>query len=218
MSGEKEQALTTAVASTHAGYVADIHQCGKSASDAMNEIGRKLAWIRDNKSYRATHKMFDEFCKDEFERTPGNVSRLIGASDIVAHLKTLPIGNVLPTSEGQVRPLLAIRSDGGGKGSKRTIDMDKVGDIWTTVAEKSEAEGSPRITAKMVQAEVDLWQADDEPYAPAGKDTDAEPTFLTSEIEAKEAIRALFTSWPSGWRKMIADLLETLAKEDHSKW
>ncbi|MBD2491215.1 hypothetical protein [Aulosira sp. FACHB-615] len=92
---------------------------------AFYEAGRALRELRDRRLYRSTHKTFEEYCKDRFGFERRHPYRLIEAADVVDNLKMCPNWTqnnavfktvtvesvaipVLPTSEGQVRPLTTL--------------------------------------------------------------------------------------------------------------
>lgn len=70
------------------------------------DVGCALLAIKANKKYRAAgYSSFDDYCRGrwDFDRTYGH--RLIVAAQIV---EMLPIGNIQPERESQVRPLTAL--------------------------------------------------------------------------------------------------------------
>ncbi|WP_375511040.1 hypothetical protein [uncultured Nostoc sp.] len=90
---------------------------------AFFEAGKALAELRDRRLYRSTHSTFEEYCKDRFGFERRHPYRLIEAAGVVDNLiKMCPIWTqneiednpatvhsdqvqILPTSEGQVRPM-----------------------------------------------------------------------------------------------------------------
>ena len=119
------------------------------------EVGNALSQIRDDRLYGETHDTFEEYCRGRWLISVPHASRLIGAARVTDHLKTLHARNV-PGSIRQVEPLLSLRSDDGGKGTKRTIDLKKVEEVWEEVvkqAPKAE-DGAPHITGNHVRAVV----------------------------------------------------------------
>ncbi|MGH2413708.1 MAG: hypothetical protein ACRDEA_08460 [Microcystaceae cyanobacterium] len=57
--------------------------------------------------YRSTHKSFEEYCQERFDFTRRRPYQLIEAADVVDNLleKCVQFVHILPTKEGQVRPL-----------------------------------------------------------------------------------------------------------------
>ncbi|MBD2492086.1 hypothetical protein [Aulosira sp. FACHB-615] len=84
---------------------------------AFFEAGKALAELRDRRLYRSTHKTFEEYCRDRFGHSRQKSNYLIAASQVYENLTTncCQISEVedlttnktqiLPTSEGQVRPM-----------------------------------------------------------------------------------------------------------------
>ncbi|MEO7037287.1 MAG: hypothetical protein ABI548_25260 [Polyangiaceae bacterium] len=62
-----------------------------------------MARIRDDELYKATHKTFEAYCVEKWDMSRSYVSRVIGASEVVAnwqHSKLPP-----PSNEAQARAL-----------------------------------------------------------------------------------------------------------------
>ncbi|MCL6753816.1 hypothetical protein KBT16_23705 [Nostoc sp. CCCryo 231-06] len=90
---------------------------------AFFEAGKALAELRDRRLYRSTHSTFEEYCKDRFGFERRHPYRLIEAAGVVDNLIKMcpnwtqneieddpaPVHSdqrqILPTSEGQVRPM-----------------------------------------------------------------------------------------------------------------
>ncbi|MCC5653854.1 AAA family ATPase, partial [Nostoc sp. XA013] len=73
---------------------------------AFFEAGKALAQLRDRILYRSTHKTFDEYCLDRFAYNRSRSYQLVDAAVIVDNLQKCPqIVDILPTAEGQVRPM-----------------------------------------------------------------------------------------------------------------
>jgi hypothetical protein len=85
---------------------------------AFFEAGKALAELRDRRLYRSMHKTFEEYCRSRFGYTYRHVNYLIAASLVVDNIimgtncsqnekvdETVNRSQILPTAEGQVRPL-----------------------------------------------------------------------------------------------------------------
>lgn len=70
------------------------------------EVGTALIAIRDGKLYRGTHGTFEDYCQGRWGISRSYAHRTIGAVEVVNNL--LPIGNILPATESQARPLTAL--------------------------------------------------------------------------------------------------------------
>lgn len=71
--------------------------------NAFVEVGNALAAIRDSRLYRDTHGTFEEYCREKWGVSRVHAFRVIEAASVAENL--LPIGNILPTTESQARPL-----------------------------------------------------------------------------------------------------------------
>ncbi|MBD2248221.1 hypothetical protein [Nostoc sp. FACHB-888] len=84
---------------------------------AFFEAGKALMELRDRRLYRSTHKTFEDYCRDRFGHSRQKSNYLIAAADVYENLTTICCQNsgiddlttnssqILPTSEGQVRPM-----------------------------------------------------------------------------------------------------------------
>ncbi|WP_193199923.1 hypothetical protein [Nostoc sp. MG11] len=73
---------------------------------AFYEAGKALTELRDRRLYRSTHKTFEEYCKDRFGYNRSRSYQIIDAATVVDNLHKCPqIVDILPTAEGQVRPM-----------------------------------------------------------------------------------------------------------------
>ncbi|OYD87131.1 hypothetical protein CDG77_31120 [Nostoc sp. 'Peltigera membranacea cyanobiont' 213] len=77
---------------------------------AFFEAGKALIELRDRRLYRSTHKTFDEYCLDRFGYNRSRSYQLVDAAVVVDNLQKCPqIVDILPTAEGQVRPLTKLQ-------------------------------------------------------------------------------------------------------------
>jgi hypothetical protein len=84
---------------------------------AVFEAGKALAELRDRRLYRSSHRTFEDYCRDRFGHSRQKSNYLIAAADVYENLTTICCQNlppedlttngsqILPTSEGQVRPI-----------------------------------------------------------------------------------------------------------------
>jgi hypothetical protein len=84
---------------------------------AFFEAGKALAELRDRRLYRSSHRTFEDYCRDRFGHSRQKSNYLIAAADVYENLTTICCQNlppedlttngsqILPTSEGQVRPM-----------------------------------------------------------------------------------------------------------------
>ncbi|WP_317111783.1 hypothetical protein [Chroococcidiopsis sp. SAG 2025] len=90
----------------------DRHRLELRVERAFCEAGKALAELRERRLYRSTHKTFEAYCQDRFGFTRRHVNYLIAGSQVVENLQMGTIGSqILPTSERQVRSLIALEPD-----------------------------------------------------------------------------------------------------------
>jgi hypothetical protein len=84
----------------------------KLVERAFYSAGKALQTLRDKKLYRSTHNSFESYCLDRFNYNSSRSYQLMDAADVVDNLKKVPqIVELLPTAEGQVRPLVKLDFD-----------------------------------------------------------------------------------------------------------
>lgn len=80
---------------------------------AFYEAGMALMQLRDRRLYRSTHATFEEYCRDRFDYVRRRSYQLIDAAKIYNNLseKCEQIVHILPTREGQVRPMSQLNAE-----------------------------------------------------------------------------------------------------------
>ena len=80
---------------------------------AFYEAGRALKELRDRRLYRNTNKTFEEYCCTRFGYGKNNANMKILAANVVDELEKMTTigGQILPTSERQVRPLTKLEPE-----------------------------------------------------------------------------------------------------------
>lgn len=106
----------------------DLAHLERKVERAFYEAGKALEEIRDRKLYRASHKTFENYCKDRFGYSRRKADYAIAASCVVDNLRKvggdglLPpsfsreemrtnCSQILPTNECQVRNLINLEPD-----------------------------------------------------------------------------------------------------------
>ena len=93
----------------------ELSRCEKiirKGLDTFFEVGNALLIIRDQQLFSATHKSFEEYCRDKWQITSRQANRLIGAGGVVENLvrdqlvSDIPVA--LPKNEANARPLTAL--------------------------------------------------------------------------------------------------------------
>lgn len=105
------------------------------------EVGNALAEIRDNRLYRATHRTFEEYCRERWGIKRSHAKRLMASAETTKNLA--PIGATAipcPANEAQVRPLTK-------------LPPEEQPAAWAEATENAQSEGR-RVTAKDVEAVV----------------------------------------------------------------
>ncbi|MBD2537058.1 hypothetical protein H6G97_50835 [Nostoc flagelliforme FACHB-838] len=108
---------------------------------AFFEAGKALAELRDRRLYRSTHSTFEDYCKDRFGFESRHPYRLIETAGVVDNLiKMCPNWTqnkteddpatvrsdqlqILPTSEGQVRPMTKLEPQQQQEVWQRAVEL-----------------------------------------------------------------------------------------------
>jgi len=101
------------------------------------DVGNALLAIRDGRLYRAEFDTFEDYCRDRWGMKRAHAYRMIEAATVIDNLS--PIGDKLPATESQVRPLTS-------------LEPDRQREAWTRAIETAPDSG---ITAAHVQSVVD---------------------------------------------------------------
>jgi hypothetical protein len=72
-------------------------------------VGNSLLEMRDSRLYRDTHATFEDYCRERWGVSRIHAYRMIEAAGVASNL--LPIGNVQPTHESQIRPLASLEPE-----------------------------------------------------------------------------------------------------------
>jgi len=91
------------------------HRLELMVERAFYHAGTALRFLRDKRLYRSTHRTFEEYCRERFGMQRAYPYRLIDAAAVVDNLS--PIGDKLPTTESQCRPLAR-------------LDVDEQCEVW----------------------------------------------------------------------------------------
>jgi phage N-6-adenine-methyltransferase len=109
------------------------------------DVGTALLEIKDSKLYRGDYGTFEDYCRQRWNMSRSYAHRTIEAAQVAGNL--LPIGNILPATESQARPLSGLPVDLQREAWQRAIDTAPNG----------------KITAAHVAHVVDSLTAYDEP-------------------------------------------------------
>ncbi len=118
----------------------------RAQRNAYYEIGLALSRIHGRQLYKEEFSTFEEYCQERWEWGRSRGYRLMEAA--LAAEKMLPIGNILPTRESHVRPLLIKDKDG-----KDILTDDEKAEAWSQALDDANQENR-KVQAKDVEAAV----------------------------------------------------------------
>lgn len=98
------------------------------------DVGIALLKIRDGRLYRATHKTFEEYCRQRWGWSRQRANQQIAAAEVVSNLTTVVVKTELPKTESVARPLAA-------------LPPPQQRQAWAKATETAKAEARP-VTAK----------------------------------------------------------------------
>lgn len=91
------------------------------------EVGLALMAIRDGRGYRFEYGTFEDYCQRRWQFSRIQAHRLIDAAGITRNL--LPIGNRLPATESQARPLAALEPEQQREAWQRAVETAPEGKV-----------------------------------------------------------------------------------------
>jgi phage N-6-adenine-methyltransferase len=115
-------------------------ECERVIERGLNtfvEVGAALLEIRDSRLYKDSYSTFEDYCRSRWGMSRIHAHRLIESAGVVENL--LPMGNIVPASERQARPLVG-------------LPQEQQFQVWQQVVETA-PEG--KITGAFVQEVVD---------------------------------------------------------------
>ena len=99
------------------------------------DVGNALLEIRDKRLYRADYSTFEDYCRERWNMSRIHAHRMMEAASVTNNL--LPIGNVLPATESQARPLTSLEPELQVEAWKRVITSTPEGKITANVVLKA---------------------------------------------------------------------------------
>ena len=91
------------------------------------EVGGALLRIRDGRLYRASGNTFEEYCRTRWGMERAHAYRMIEAASVVTNLS--PMGDILPTTERQARPLAPLAPERQREAWARVVETAPEGKI-----------------------------------------------------------------------------------------
>jgi phage N-6-adenine-methyltransferase len=117
-------------------------ECERVIERGLNtfvEVGAALLEIRERELYKGIYSTFEEYLYKRWDMKQSHAYRLMDAAGVVGNLQSSPMGELLPTNERQVRPLVGLPPESQFQ-------------VWQQVVETA-PEG--KITGAFVQEVVD---------------------------------------------------------------
>ena len=133
---------------------------------AFYEAGTALRGLRDQKLYRSTHRTFEEYCYERFGMQRAYPYRLMDAASVVDNLS--PIGDILPTTESQCRPLAR-------------LEINNQCEVWQQAVEEA---GGKVPTGRIVQGIVQRLK--EKPLVKASDFCAVGDAFILTRLEGAE--------------------------------
>ncbi len=190
--------------------LAELETVVKQDLKAFLRVGAALAEIQQNRLYRQKFLTFKEYMKDVWDLGESHGHRLIGAHAVVERLQNAstsdsssPIGEFLPQTEAQVRPLVKYKDDPA-----------KLAEIWGQAVQT--APGG-KVTAKHVQLTLlnvfgkDTKESTGKRRAAARNDQGVSPAFKSAhEALMQEIEREKLSRYKTSSRKSLINHLDGL--------
>lgn len=112
----------------------------EEGQQAFVVVAQALLEIRDRKLYRDTHSTFQNYCRMRWGFSGAHAYRFIEAACVIQDVKMSPMGDVLPTTERQCRPLTV-------------VEPEKRAEVFSKAVQKAKSENKP-VAARHVEAAV----------------------------------------------------------------
>lgn len=145
--------------------------------DTFVEVGAALLAIRDGRLYRVEYKTFEDYCKNKWGISRIHAHRMIEASSVVNNL--LPMGNILPETERQVRPLVSLPFEKQAEVWKKAVETAPDGKITAAHVQKVVNEDKGLKTCDVDPRHI--WMADIEQCPYCTKTSEERIQFMQEE-------------------------------------
>jgi len=104
--------MTTSAVKTESDELAEQEAIIERGIRTFVEVGHALATIRDLRLYRATHRTFDEYCRERWEFSPHYARCQIRAAEVVTMVTEAGVRqDLVPKTERQARALTPLKDD-----------------------------------------------------------------------------------------------------------
>lgn len=141
--------------------LAELEHVIERGLNTFVDVGNALMEIRDSRLYRNSHATFEEYCRDKWGMSRFYAHRLIDAAIITTNL--LPMGNILPDSERQARPLTSLAPDQQREVWQRAVETAPDGKVTADHVQKTVEDLIPE---KRTNVHVSFNSGNNEWYTP----------------------------------------------------
>ena len=107
--GEEMVQLELALSEVETNQLHDCEATIERGLETFIEVGIAFTVINDGRLYRATHKTFDDYCRERWKMSRPRAYQLMGAAKVAQNLSTTVDNS--PTNESQVRPLTGLEPE-----------------------------------------------------------------------------------------------------------
>lgn len=116
--------------------VSRLNECEAVIERGMKtfvDVGNALLEIRESRLYRAQFGTFEDYCRERWGMKQSQSYRLIDAAKVINNLESSPIGELLPATESQARPLANLEPAEQREVWAKVIDTTPPGKITAAV-------------------------------------------------------------------------------------
>jgi len=115
-----------------------LYQLEETIRQGLNtfvDVGSALLEIRDKRLYRQEYSTFEEYCREQWGMQRAHAYRLIESAKVLNTLS--PIGDILPATESQARPLASLEPEEQVEAWKRVITSTPEGNVTAKIVLKA---------------------------------------------------------------------------------
>lgn len=141
--------------------LAELEHVIERGLNTFVDVGNALMEIRDSRLYRNSHATFEEYCRERWNIQRAHAYRLIEAATTVNILS--PIGDILPQTESQARPLTQLEPEQQREVWQRAIETAPDGKVTAEHVQKTIEEVIPE---KRKDVHVSFNSGNNEWYTP----------------------------------------------------
>lgn len=121
------------------------------------EVGTALLAVRDRRLYRAEYATFEDYCQSGWGLQRAHAYRLMEAAEVVERVS--PMGDIVPTSERQARPLTRLPADEQPIAWQRAVETAPNGRVTAGHVERVVREMAAPVSLVSVREDADAERA-----------------------------------------------------------